>query len=105
MFDRIMRGRAGQREEEATIRRRQSVRFAALYRKTWGTKDSDGRLLSGVQQFDAAVLSPVGNKIRKFHDEGRGHVADGELDQLQTKVDAFVANGGTERVQSQEDLS
>jgi hypothetical protein len=95
-----MRGRAGQREEEATIRRRQSVRFAALYRKTWATKDSDGRLVSGVQQFDAAVLTPIGNKIRKYHDEGRGHVADIELDELQTKVDAFVANGGTERSSS-----
>jgi hypothetical protein len=94
MFDRFMSQRAGRREADATLRRQQSIRFAALYRKVWNTKDGEGHLLNGVQTFDATVLSPVGGKIRKFHDEGRGHVPEEELDQLQVKVEAFVANGG-----------
>jgi hypothetical protein len=47
-----------------------------------------------MQEFDSVVLSPIGGKIRKFHDEGRGHVAEADLDALEVKVDAFVANGG-----------
>ena len=65
MFERFMRRSAGQREADATLRRHQSIRYAALYRKTWGTKDGDGHLLNGVQQFDTAVLSPVGGKIKE----------------------------------------
>jgi hypothetical protein len=94
MFDRLISQRAGRREADATLRRQQSIRFAALYRKVWNTKDSDGHLLNGVQTFDSTVLSPIGGKIRKFHDEGRGHVPEADLDQLQLRVDAFVANGG-----------
>jgi hypothetical protein len=94
MFDRFMRGSAAQREADALVRRQQSIRFSALYRKAWNTKDGEGHLLSGMQQFDTAVLSPVSGKIRKYHDEGRGHVPEAVLDELETKVDAFVANGG-----------
>jgi hypothetical protein len=47
-----------------------------------------------MQEFDSVVLSPIGGKIRKFHDGGRGHVPEADLDELETKVDAFVANGG-----------
>jgi hypothetical protein len=94
MFDRLMKGRTVRREADATLRRQQSARFAALYRKAWSTKDSEGHPLKGVQQFDTAVLSPVGGQMRKFHDEGRGHVPDAVLDELEIKVDAFVANGG-----------
>jgi len=94
MFDRFMRGGTAQREADALVRRQQSMRYSALYRKAWNTKDSEGHLLNGMQQFDTAVLSPVGGRIRKFHDEGRGHVPETVLDDLETRVDAFVANGG-----------
>ena len=94
MFERLMRPSAAQRQADEAVRRQQSIRYAALYRKAWNTKDSDGHLLSGMQQFDTAVLSPVSGKIRKYHDEGRGHVPEAVLDELETKVDAFVANGG-----------
>jgi len=94
MFDRFMPGRTARREQDAALRRRQSVRYAALYRKAWSTKDSDGHPLKGVQQFDTAVLSPVGGRMRKFHDEGRGHVPDADLDELEVQVEAFVAKGG-----------
>jgi hypothetical protein len=93
MFERFMRERTGRREAEATLRRQQSMRYAALYRKVWSTKDSEGHLLNGVQQFDTAVLSPVGGKIRKFHDEGRGHVPAAALDELEVRVNAFVSKG------------
>jgi hypothetical protein len=94
MFERLMRTSPASREADETVRRRQSIRFVALYRKAWNTKDGDGHLLNGMQEFDSVVLSPVGGKIRKFHDGGRGHVPDSVLDELETKVDAFVANGG-----------
>jgi hypothetical protein len=94
MFERFMRGSTEQREADATVRRHQSIRYSALYRKAWNTKDSEGHLLNGMQQFDAVVLAPVGGKIRKFHDDGRGHVPEAVLDELEMKVDAFVANGG-----------
>jgi len=94
MFERFMSERTGRREAEATLRRQQSMRYAALYRKVWSTKDSEGHLLSGVQQFDTTVLSPVGGKIRKFHDEGRGHVLPAALDELEVRVNAFVSKGG-----------
>jgi hypothetical protein len=93
MLDRFMRARTGRREADAALRRQQSVRYAALYRKAWGTKDSEGHPLKGVQQFDTTVLSPVGGRMRKYHDEGRGHVPDADLDELEIQVDAFVARG------------
>jgi hypothetical protein len=94
MFERFMRTSAAQREADETVRRQQSIRYVALYRKAWNTKGSDGHLLNGMQEFDSVVLSPIGGKIRKFHDGGRGHVPEADLDELETKVDAFVANGG-----------
>jgi hypothetical protein len=94
MFEGLTRARTARREADATLRRQQSIRYAALYRKTWNTKDVAGHLLNGVQGFDTAVLGPVGIKIRKFHEEGRGHVPEAVMDELETKVDAFVANGG-----------
>jgi hypothetical protein len=94
MFDRFTRTGTARREADALVRRQQSIRYSALYRKAWNTKDSEGHLLNGMQKFDAAVLAPVGGKIRKFHDGGRGHVPEAVLDELEMKVDAFVANGG-----------
>jgi hypothetical protein len=94
MLERFTRTSAARREADETVRRRQSIRFVALYKKAWNTKDSDGHLLNGMQEFDSVVLSPVGGKIRKFHDGGRGHLPDALLDELEVKVDAFVANGG-----------
>ena len=94
MFERFMRNNAAQWDADDTVGRQQSSRFVALYRMAWNTKDSDGHLLNGMQEFDSVVLSPIGGKIRKFHDGGRGHVPEADLDELETKVDAFVANGG-----------
>ena len=94
MLERFMRTSAARREADETVRRQQSIRFVALYHKAWNTKDSDGHLLNGMQEFDSVVLSPIGGKIRKFHDGGRGHVPEADLDELEVKVDAFVANGG-----------
>jgi hypothetical protein len=94
MFEGLMRGRTARREADATLRLQQSIRYTALYRKAWNTKDDEGHPLNGVQRFDSDVLGPVGVKIRKVHDEGRGHVPAAVLDELEIKVDAFVANGG-----------